>query len=183
MKHQATHISNLVRIETISLTDARGSFTRLFCQKELAPFLGNRTLAQINHARSIKKGCIRGLHFQKPPFGEMKIVRCIRGRIWDVAVDLRAGSPTFLQWHAEELTENNHAMMVIPEGFAHGYQALEPDSEIIYFNTMFYTPEAEGGVYYADPSLKIQWPLPPVDVSSRDQTHSFLDKDFQGLKL
>jgi dTDP-4-dehydrorhamnose 3,5-epimerase len=183
MKIHLTSIQDVVCIETIPVVDHRGSFSRLFCQKELAIVLGHRQLVQINHAHSIQKGCVRGLHYQKYPHDEMKIVRCIRGRVWDVAVDLRAGSPTFLQWYAHELTENNNMMLVVPEGFAHGYQALEAGSEIIYFNTMFYAPEYEAAVHYADPSIKIKWPLPPVDVSARDQSHPYLSSDFSGLKI
>jgi dTDP-4-dehydrorhamnose 3,5-epimerase len=110
-------------------------------------------------------------------------VRCLKGRVWDVAIDLRANSPTFLQWHAEELTPANTRMMVVPEGFAHGFQVLEPDSELLYLHTAFYTPSAEGGLRHDDPSLGITWPLAVADLSARDANHPSIGQDFQGIVL
>ena len=154
--------------------DARGSFERLFCARELAGVLEGRHIVQINHSRTAAVGAIRGLHFQRPPHAEMKLVRCLRGRVWDVAVDLRADSPTFLRWHAEELSPDNHRMLVIPEGCAHGFQVLAPDSELLYLHTAYYTPEAEGGVRHDDPALGIRWPLPVTDLSPRDHSHPLI---------
>jgi dTDP-4-dehydrorhamnose 3,5-epimerase len=113
----------------------------------------------------------------------MKFVRCLRGRVWDVAVDLRAGSPTFLQWHAVELDPGTARMLVIPEGCAHGFQALEADSELLYLHTAAYAPEAEGGIRYDDPRLDIAWPKPASDLSERDRRHPLLTHDFAGLHL
>jgi dTDP-4-dehydrorhamnose 3,5-epimerase len=121
------------------------------------------------------------MHFQNPPHAEMKLVRCLKGRVWDVAVDLRSGSPTFLRWHAEELAPEGARMLVIPEGCAHGFQALEPESELLYLHTAFYAPEAEGGVSYADPRLAITWPLPVSDLSPRDRSQPPIDHDFRGI--
>jgi dTDP-4-dehydrorhamnose 3,5-epimerase len=121
------------------------------------------------------------MHFQKSPYAEMKLVRCLRGRVWDVAVDLRAGSPTFLKWHAEELTPDNARMLVIPEGCAHGFQVLEDNSEILYLHSAPYIPEAEGGVLYDDPRLGIRWPLPVADVSVRDLEHEPIALNFSGI--
>jgi dTDP-4-dehydrorhamnose 3,5-epimerase len=123
------------------------------------------------------------MHYQHPPHAEMKLVRCVKGGVWDVAVDLRAGSPTFLQWHAEELTPQNARMLIVPEGCAHGFQALEPDSELLYLHTAFYTPEAEGGVAHDDPRLAISWPLPVVDLSTRDRAHPQIMPSFSGISL
>lgn len=178
-----TPMQGLIRLELQPVNDVRGSFTRLFCQDDLSDFLNGRMIAQINHAHSIHAGCVRGLHYQNPPYAEIKIVKCIRGKIFDVAVDLRAGSTTFLKWFGLELAGHDHTMLLIPEGFAHGYQALEPDSEIIYLNTMAYTPASEGAVHYADPAIDIQWPLPVRDLSERDATHPFLTSQFSGLNL
>lgn len=123
------------------------------------------------------------MHYQHPPHAEMKMVRCLRGRVWDVAVDLRAGSPTFLDWYARELNPESAEMMVIPEGFAHGFQTLEPESELLYLHTEFYNPESEAGLRHDDPQLKIDWPLTPQDLSPRDLSHPFLENNFTGVTL
>jgi dTDP-4-dehydrorhamnose 3,5-epimerase len=138
---------------------------------------------QINHSRTTATGAVRGLHYQCPPHAEMKLVRCLRGAVWDVAVDLRWNSPTFLRWHAEELTQTNTRMMVIPEGFAHGFQVLKPESELLYLHTSFYTAGAEGGLRHDDPILKISWPLSVTDLSPRDASHPLIDPNFSGIRL
>ncbi len=170
-----------MRVETKYFTDARGVFGRLYCTAELTSIIGSRQIVQINHSSTAAVGAIRGMHFQHPPHAEMKLIRCLKGRIWDVAVDLRAGSPTFLRWHAEELTPNNACMMVIPEGCAHGFQVLEADSELFYLHTSSYNPASEGGLRHDDPRLGIDWPLPPVDISYRDLSHPLLNQDFPGI--
>ena len=126
-------------------------------------------------------GAVRGLHFQHPPHAEMKLVRCLKGKVWDVAVDLRAGSSTFMQWHAEEMSPKNSRMLVIPEGCAHGFQVLEKNSELLYLHTSFYAPGFEGGVLFSDPRLNISWPLPVTDLSERDRHHPLIAPDFMGL--
>ena len=178
-----TPIAGVQRIQRQPLGDHRGYFERLFCAQELQPLLAGRRIVQINHSLTARRGAVRGLHFQHPPHAELKMVSCLRGRVWDVAVDLRTGSPTFLHWHAEELTSDNARMLVIPEGCAHGFQALEPESELVYLVTAFYAPEAEGGLRYDDPRLAIAWPLPVTDLSPRDQTHPLIDAHFSGLLL
>jgi len=132
---------------------------------------------------TVSPGAIRGMHFQNPPYAEMKLVRCLRGRVWDVAVDLRASSPTFLRWHAEELSAENRLMMAIPEGFAHGFQVLEPESELLYLHTALYHKPSEGGVRFDDPVLAIQWPLSVTDVSSRDTQHPLITPHFAGIAI
>lgn len=171
----------LVRGEPFA--DDRGAFARLFCVDALADVFGQRAVVQANHSRTRAVGALRGLHFQHAPHAEMKLVRCLRGRVWDVLVDLRAGSRTFLQWHAEELSPGNAAMLVIPEGCAHGFQVLEADSELLYLHTAPYTPQAEGGVRHDDPALCIRWPMPVTDLSARDRSHPFLGAGFTGLSL
>jgi dTDP-4-dehydrorhamnose 3,5-epimerase len=178
-----TAIAGLVVVDTESHRDARGSFARWFCERELASVLGGRRIVQVNRSCTVAVGAIRGLHFQRPPHCEMKLIRCLRGRVWDLGLDLRAGSPTFLSWHAQELTPDAASMTVIPEGCAHGFQVLEPQSELLYLHTAFYAPEAEGGVRYDDPRLGIAWPLPATDLSPRDRSHPLLDQDFSGLIL
>jgi len=125
-------------------------------------------IRQINISCTAKKGTIRGLHLQTPPHSEAKIVRCLRGHVWDVAVDLRRGSPTFGQWYAEELSPKKSNALLIPEGCAHGFQVLEDDSELLYVHSGSWFADAESGVLFDDPELSIPWPLPPVGISERD---------------
>jgi dTDP-4-dehydrorhamnose 3,5-epimerase len=181
VKIHATALAGVHLVETTTHADTRGAFARLFCEQELAPLLAARHIVQINQSYTTASGAIRGLHYQLPPHAEMKLVRCLRGRVWDIAVDLRAGSPTFLQWHAEELSADNARMLVLPEGCAHGFQVLEPASELLYLHTAAYAPQAEGGLRFDDPRLAIRWPLAPTDLSARDRTHALLTQDFPGL--
>jgi dTDP-4-dehydrorhamnose 3,5-epimerase len=183
MKIRPTPINGLMVVETTPYIDARGAFARLYCERELAEVIGHRRIVQINHSRTAQVGATRGLHYQHPPHAEMKLIRCLKGRVWDVAIDLRANSPTFLEWHAEELTPANTRMMVIPEGFAHGFQVLKPDSELLYLHTAFYTPGAEGGLRHNDPRLCINWPQLVTDLSLRDANHPSIGQDFQGMVL
>ncbi len=181
MNTTATGIEGVMLVETQRRTDARGSFARLFCEDELGAVLGGRRIMQINHSVTAERGCVRGLHYQRAPHAEMKLVRCLKGRVWDVAVDLRAGSPTFGKWHAQELTAVNDRMLVIPEGCAHGFQVLEAGSELLYLHTAAYAPDAEGGVDCRDPSLAIAWPLAVSGLSDRDARLAPLAADFKGL--
>lgn len=181
MSIRQTDIAGSFVVEARPYTDHRGAFSRLFCERALADVIGGRHIVQVNHSRTSAVGAVRGMHFQHPPHAEMKLVRCMRGRVWDVVVDLRAGSPTFLQWHAEELSPDSSRMLVIPEGCAHGFQVLEADSELLYLHTAFYTPESEGALRFDDPLLGITWPLQVVDLSERDKNHALLTNDFAGL--
>jgi len=153
----------------------------MFCSDDLHAILAGRCIAQINHSLTSSRGTVRGLHFQHPPYGEMKIISCLRGEVFDVAVDLRRDSPTFLRWHAEVLSDGNHRTLVIPEGFAHGFQTLSDDCELLYFHTAPYRAEAEGGIDPQDPVLCIEWPLPLAGLSPRDAGHPCLDEDFAGI--
>ena len=179
----STAIEGLQIIKSTPYTDVRGAFARFYCEQELSILIGGRRIVQINHSYNSKVGTVRGLHFQFPPHAEMKMVRCIKGRVWDVAVDIRKGSESFLNWHAEELTSANGKMMVIPEGFAHGFQVLEPGSELLYLHTVFYNPEAEGSLRYNDPSIGISWPLAVKDLSSRDKQNPLINQDFVGISV
>lgn len=183
LKIQKTTIPGLMVVDGDVYTDHRGVFTRLFCQDELHDLLGDRNVVQVNYSRTTTVGAVRGLHFQYPPHAEMKCIRCLTGRVWDVAVDLRISSPTFLKWHGEELSKENMRMMIIPEGFAHGFQVLENDSELLYFHTAFYAPEAEGGIQPADEMIGIEWPMPIQDLSKKDSSHPLLTSDFSGLNI
>jgi dTDP-4-dehydrorhamnose 3,5-epimerase len=176
-------IAGVAVCEFTVFSDLRGDFTRLFCERELAPVLDGRRILQINHSLTRAQGAIRGLHYQRAPHAEMKFIRCIRGKVWDVAVDIRSGSPTFLHWHAIELSPESGRTLVIPEGCAHGFQVLEPDSEMLYFHTAMYDRASEGSIAYHDPSLAIDWPLAPTDLSERDRHYPVLSPQFQGIVL
>lgn len=165
------------------LGDSRGYLSRVFCAEELAAAGWVKPIAQINHTYTAKRGTVRGMHFQRPPHAEMKLVSCIRGEVWDVAVDVRAGSPTFLQWHAERLSAENGRALLIPEGFAHGFQALSDDVELLYCHSAAYAAEAEAGLRFDDPALRITWLLEPTDLSSRDKNHPLLTPNFPGVFL
>lgn len=178
-----TPIAGAYVVHTHAVADSRGAFARLYCAKSLAEVVGPRQIVQINQSRTTRAGAVRGMHFQYAPHAEMKLVRCIRGRVWDVMVDLRAGSSTFLRWHAEELDPTSAKMLVIPEGCAHGFQALVPDSELLYLHTEFYTPASEAGLRHDDPRLAIAWPMPPVELSPRDRAHPLIPDDFAGIHL
>ena len=183
MRVSQTEIDGLVVADTDLIADHRGAFSRFFCNDELAGVIGERRILQINHSRTNAAGALRGMHFQYPPHAELKCVRCIRGRVFDVALDLRKNSLSFLRWHAEELSPDNRRMLIIPEGFAHGFQVLEADSELLYLHTANYAPQAEGGINPLDPGLSIDWPLAVSDISKRDRSHPALGDDFDGIGL
>lgn len=176
-------LAGLKLVERQRLGDHRGFLARLFCAGELAEAGWTRPITQINHTMTARKGTVRGLHFQHPPQAEMKLVSCIRGEVWDVAVDLRAESPGFLAWHAERLSAENGRALLIPEGFAHGFQALTDEAELLYCHSAAYAPEAEGGLNPLDPRLAIAWPLEIADMSERDRAHPLLDAGFAGVRL
>jgi dTDP-4-dehydrorhamnose 3,5-epimerase len=176
-------LHGLRQLERKSQTDNRGLFTRLFCERELESAGWSKPVAQINHSYTSLYGTVRGLHYQLPPRTEMKLVSCIQGAIWDVAVDLRPDSPSFLKWHAEELSAANKKAMLIPEGFAHGFQTLSDDAILIYCHSAEYSPEVERGLNPKDPYISIKWPLEFREISSRDDRHPFINQTFQGIRL
>ncbi len=161
--------------------DHRGFLSRFYCNDELGGAGFNRPIAQINHTLTHRRGSIRGLHFQRPPHAEDKFVSVLRGAILDVAVDLRAGSPTFGQWHGERLSAENRLSLFIPRGFAHGFQTLTDDCELLYLHTHPYTPTSEGGIDPLDPGVGVRWPLPVTDMSVRDRNHPPLSAAFERL--
>lgn len=169
MKIKQTPLQDAFIIEPEPFTDKRGIFARIFCRQDLRNILHNKNIVQINHSLTRQKGAIRGMHFQRPPMAEVKMVKCLRGSVFDVIIDLRKGSPTFLKCHGETLSSENMKMMYIPEGFAHGFQTLEENCELLYLHTEFYSPEHEGGVRYNDPMINISWPLEVKDISERDK--------------
>ncbi len=178
-----TAIAGLERLERLPVADARGRLERVFCAGELAPLLGAARIEQINRTSTRRAGTVRGLHFQRPPDAERKFVTCLRGRIFDVVVDLRAGSPTFLTWHAVVLDAAEPFGLSVPPGCAHGFQALCDDVDLLYLHTEPWRAHSEAGIHPLEPQLGIPWPLPVRDLSPRDQTHPALDGCFAGVSL
>ncbi len=176
-------LSGLRLIRRKQAGDARGFLERLFCAEELAWAGWNKPVAQINYTYTATAGTVRGMHFQHPPHAEKKLVMCMRGRVFDVVVDIRKSSPTFLKWHKEILSSQNANSLLIPEGFAHGFQTMTDDVEMLYCHSAFYSPECEGGLHPQDPAINIQWPDKIAALSDRDRTHPFLDGSFKGIFL
>lgn len=182
MKFVQTPLAGAYVIELEPLLDERGLFARAFCEREFAAIGFHKHIVQINHSVTMGKGAIRGMHYQLPPVCETKIVRCVHGEIFDVMVDLRAGSPTFLKWHGVELSKENMRIVFIPEGFIHGFQTLSNNAELIYHHSEFYSPEHEHGFRFDDPALAIKWPLPAGAISAKDQSYRLMDSSFKGIE-
>ena len=176
-----TPLTGLLEVQRAAALDSRGFFSRFYCAEEFLAFGIDTPVVQINHTLTHKKGAVRGLHFQRPPRAEMKLVSCLRGEVWDVAVDLRADSPTFMKWHACVLSSANMKSLMIPEGFAHGFQALTDDCELLYLHTATFDHASEGALNVEDVSLGIVWPLPISELSERDRSHPMIDCDFKGI--
>ncbi|BBP78582.1 dTDP-4-keto-6-deoxy-D-glucose epimerase [Pseudomonas gingeri NCPPB 3146 = LMG 5327] len=163
--------------------DQRGQFSRLFCEGSLSAFGQVFHVRQINHSCTRERGSVRGLHYQNAQAPEAKLITCLRGEVWDVAVDLRPDSPTFLQWHAEHLRAGDGRSLLLPAGFAHGFQTLSDDAELLYLHSADYAPDAEGGLSVLDPRLAIAWPEAVKNLSARDAGHPLLDTSFPGVRL
>lgn len=180
---QSTSIAGLMVVQRRPIEDQRGFFSRFFSADEFREAGFGKSIAQISHTFTRNKGTVRGLHFQYPPHAEVKVVSCLKGEVFDVAVDIRRSSPTFLHWHGEILSADNQKSLLIPDGFAHGFQTLEDNCEMLYFHTAEYKPSAEGAINVQDPVLAISWPQQITEVSERDRVHLMLSHDFMGIKL
>jgi dTDP-4-dehydrorhamnose 3,5-epimerase len=176
-----TSLAGSFVIEPNVFTDDRGWFARFYCKNEFREIGHDKEWVQLNHSVTNKKGTIRGMHFQVNPYREIKMVKCTAGEIYDVIIDLRRDSSTFLKWLGVELSAKNKKMLYIPEGFAHGFQCIADDCELIYHHTEFYTPNSEGGIRFDDPMIGINWPLPISVISPRDESHTYLDENFRGI--
>jgi dTDP-4-dehydrorhamnose 3,5-epimerase len=165
-------------IELDKREDERGFFARAFCINEFDTNNIDRNVVQINNSLSRFKGTLRGMHYQLTPKAETKMVRCIKGSLFDVLIDLRIDSPTFGQWFGAELSAENRKMMFVPKGFAHGFITLEDDTEAFYLVTEFYSPELERGIRYNDPKFNIQWPIEPVVISDKDLAHPDFNENY-----
>jgi dTDP-4-dehydrorhamnose 3,5-epimerase len=183
MKFNNLGIEGLYLVELEPFSDDRGFFVRSYCDKVLEQINVTKPIKQINHSLTSTVGAIRGMHYQDSPHAEIKMVRCISGEVFDIAIDLRRGSDTFLQWHGEYLSAENFKMMVIPEGFAHGFQVIKQNTELLYLHTTSYTPEAESGVLFNDEKIGIEWPLQVTDISDRDLKHKMITKEFEGVNI
>jgi dTDP-4-dehydrorhamnose 3,5-epimerase len=176
-----TPLAGLKVVRRQRLGDSRGFLSRLFCAEELGAAGWTGPIAQINHTFTARAGTVRGLHYQRPPHAEAKLVSCLRGEVWDVAVDLRTGSPTFLRWHAERLSAENGCALLIPPGFAHGFQALSDDVELLYCHSVPYAAPSEAGLHPQDERLGIAWPLTITELSARDAGHVRITEAFTGI--
>ena len=181
MEFEPTPIAGAYQIKLSPLEDERGTFSRLYCENEMRAIGHSKRIVQINYSINMVKGTVRGLHFQYSPDTEIKIIRCLKGKIYDVILDIRKGSSTFLKWHAIELSTEAFNMVYIPEGCAHGFQTLKGNSALLYFHTAFYNKHNESGIRYDDPAVAIQWPIPVINVSDRDSKYPLVDSDFDGI--
>lgn len=174
-------LAGLKIVQRKPIEDERGFLSRFYCAEEFANYGFNKPISQINHTLTRNKGAVRGLHYQRPPHAEIKLVSCIKGEIFDLAIDLRKNSPTFLQWHGEVLNDTNQRSLLIPEGFAHGFQTLSEDCELIYLHSAPYVKESEAALNVTDPKLGIEWPLDISELSERDLSHPMIKLDFEGM--
>ena len=183
MKFEETKLAGSYVVDIIASSDERGWFARTFDKDEFKKINFDGEWLQMNHSFTNKKGTVRGMHYQLPPFAEVKLVRCIAGTVFDVIIDLRKNSATFLQCFGIELSVENKKMIYIPEGFAHGFETLTDNCELVYHHSQFYMPGFEGGIKYDDPMINIQWPGKVTNISTRDEQHNYLDKNFEGINL
>ena len=178
-----TPLAGLKVIQRKVTEDDRGFFSRFFCAETFQDLGFDTSISQINHTLTNAKGTVRGMHYQNHPYAEIKMVSCLKGKVFDVAVDVRKGSSTFLHWYAEELSSDNNRSLLIPKGFAHGFQTLTDDCELIYLHSYQYVKEAEGALNSRDPRLNITWPLSIVELSEKDRELPIIEHNFEGLTL
>jgi dTDP-4-dehydrorhamnose 3,5-epimerase len=179
----STPLSGLAVIQCNPIEDERGYFCRFYCVEEFLIAGLNKPIIQVNQTLTHQKGAARGLHFQYPPYAETKIISCLQGEVFDVAVDIRQGSPTFLQWYGEILSATNMKCLLIPEGFAHGFQTLAEECKVTYLHTASYSRAAEGGLNVGDPRLSVEWPLQISQLSNKDLLCPYIDDNFRGVNL
>jgi dTDP-4-dehydrorhamnose 3,5-epimerase len=182
VKFHSTTLANVRLIETDKRGDERGFFARLYCENEYGAANLSTRFVQVNNSYSAKAGTLRGMHYQLPPAAEVKVVRCFRGALFDVVVDIRPDSPTFGRWFGAELTAKNQLMMYIPRGLAHGFITLTDDTEILYLVSDFYSPENERGIRWNDPKFNIKWPIALTEISCKDASWPDFNPEFHGLE-
>jgi len=178
-----TFIEGVYVAQLSPFTDERGSFVRMFCEEEFKTIGLDKGIVQVNHSVNSNKGTFRGFHYQKPPFSETKIIRCIRGEVLDMVIDIRKKSPTFLKSFAINLSSENNKMIVVPDGMAHGFITLDDNTELVYFHTAFYKPGCEGAIRYDDPALDVKLPFKPIVISEKDKSYPLIDINNFGLVI
>lgn len=178
-----TAINGVYIIEPKPIKDSRGYYERYFCVEDFKEIGLVKPIVQVNHSKTFIKGCVRGFHYQDPPYAEVKIIRCIKGAILDVALDIRKNSPTFLKYVSVELNEDNNKYLYIPEGCAHAFQTLSEESELLYPVTAFYSPEHDRSINPLDKKVNVAWALDPIGLSEKDKNAALLDDDFKGVEL
>jgi dTDP-4-dehydrorhamnose 3,5-epimerase len=182
VKFHSTPLPGAYTVELEKRGDDRGFFARFFCEKEFGAAGLETRFAQINNSLTGVKGTLRGLHYQLPPAAEVKVVRAVRGALWDVIVDLRPDSPTYRGWFGAELNEDNRLMIYAPRGFAHGFVTLSDNVEALYLVSAPYAPAAERGLRWNDPAIGVDWPASPREMSEKDRSWPDLDPEFHGLE-
>lgn len=176
-----TPLQGSYEIELNLSEDSRGRFGRFFCKNEFDEIGHSKEWVQMNHSFTKTKGTVRGMHFQLPPHSEIKLVKCISGVVFDVIIDLRKSSPTFLQSFGTELSAKKKNMLYIPEGFAHGFQTITENCELIYLHSEYYQPKAEAGIRFDDPLIDLKWPITISELSEKDKNHPYLNQSFKGI--
>lgn len=179
----STPIKDLFILKTVRIEDERGHLSRLFCSKEIESLGWKSPLKQVNFTRTLQKGTVRGFHFQSQPHSEYKYVRCIRGKIFDTALDLRKNSKSFLQTHSQILTDENDLGFLIPPGVAHGFQSLTNNTELLYMHSEFYVPDSDCGINPMDPQVNVEWPREITTISQKDASQPFLPLNYEGIQL
>ena len=183
MRFKETPLKGAYIVELEPHTDTRGTFVRLYCKDEFSEINHSKEFVQINYSLTNQKGTVRGMHYQIPPSAETKLIGCVNGKVFDVIVDMRKKSSTFLQWFGVELSKQGMKMIYIPEGFAHGFQTLEDNAELLYHHTAFYRPENERTLRYDDKRVNIVWPIRITEVSDKDRQAKALTMEFPGINL
>ena len=181
MRFEPLPIAGAFLVRTEPRGDARGRFVRVFCEQAFEPHLADSHWVQCNLSQTARRGTVRGLHYQRMPAAETKLVRPVTGAVWDVIADLRPGSPTYLRWHAVTLRAGEETQLLIPKGVAHGFQALSDDTQLLYFHSHAHSPAHEAGVRFDDPRLAIAWPLAVEHLSPRDAAFAPIDGRFEGV--
>lgn len=183
MKFHASPLEGVLLVEQERHGDSRGFFARSFCEHEFEEAGIESRFVQINNSLSSRRATLRGFHYQLPPAAEVKVVRCVRGALWDVVADLRPASPTFGRWFAAELNAENRLMMIVPRGCAHAFLTLTDDVEVFYLVSDAYAPALERGLRWNDPWLSVDWPLQPAEISAKDAAWPDFDPAFHGIDL
>ena len=182
MIFEPTPLQGSYIIKLQPMEDERGFFVRTFCKQELEGIGHSKEFVQINQSYNKLKGTLRGMHFQLPPHQEIKLVRCIAGSVYDVIIDLRKDSPSYLHYFGAELSAGNFCMMYVPEGFAHGFQTLADHTSLVYHHTAYYSRGSEGGLRFDDQRIGIDWPMIPTCISEKDQQYPYVMESFNGIQ-